>query len=252
MNAPTDHLTVPVQPAATVMLVRDCTDHDDLEVFLLRRNFGSVFGGGMYVFPGGRVDPSDQLVSAAVQSSGLTDAAASQVLGLDRGGLAYWVAALRECFEEAGVLLARSIATGTEVHFGDSATHERYTIARHLIHAGSVSLAEFCQAEGLRLMTNEVRYVSHWATPLGGPRRFNTRFFLARNPDGQQPLHDHGETVESRWIRPKVALELERSGDLEMMTPTIASLQFLAQFRSAIGAMRSSARFQGDISSLAL
>lgn len=250
MNAPIDHLAVPVQPAATIMLVRDCVDHNDLEVFLLRRNLGSVFGGGMFVFPGGRVDSSDQLASAAAACSGLTDAAASQVLGLESGGSAYWIAALRECFEEAGVLLARSIATGAEVHFGDSATHERYTIARHLIHAGSVSLTDFCQVEGLRLMTNEMRYVSHWATPLGSPRRFNTRFFLARNPDGQHPLHDQGETVESRWIRPMDALELERRGELEMMTPTIASLQFLTQFRSALGAMGSNARFQGDISSL--
>lgn len=252
MNAPIDHWGVPVQPAATVMLVRDCDEYNDLEVFLLRRNVGSVFGGGMFVFPGGRVDPSDRHASAEAACAGLTDATASQVLGLDCGGLAYWIAALRECFEEAGVLLARSIATGEEVHFGDVATHDRHAIARHLIHAGSVSLADFCEAEGLRLMTNEMRYVSHWATPRGSPRRFNTRFFIARNPQGQQPRHDRGETVESLWVRPTVALDRERRGELEMMTPTIASLQFLTQFRSALGAMGSNARFHGDISSLAV
>jgi 8-oxo-dGTP pyrophosphatase MutT (NUDIX family) len=104
---PIDPALVPVKPAATVMLVRDASDGEPgVEVFMLRRHANAVFGAGMFVCPGGRVDGVDGASDIAPYCHGLDDETASRRLGIEHGGLAYWVAAVRECFEEAGVLLA--------------------------------------------------------------------------------------------------------------------------------------------------
>ena len=110
---------IPLRPAATVMLVRDA-EGGGIEVFMVRRATSAAFAGGMYVFPGGRVDDADGASGAATFVAGLDDAAASATLGLPSGGLAYWVAAIRECFEEAGLLLACSSGGGDAP--GDSPT----------------------------------------------------------------------------------------------------------------------------------
>ena len=115
MNAPLPADTsIPVHPAATVVLVRDAVPAG-VEVFMLRRTASAVFAAGMYVFPGGRVDDADGSATIEPCCTGLDDAGASARLGLERGGLAYWVAAVRECFEEAGVLLARRRDGGVPV-----------------------------------------------------------------------------------------------------------------------------------------
>ncbi|MEM9714441.1 MAG: hypothetical protein AAGA17_19620, partial [Actinomycetota bacterium] len=171
---------VQVRDAATVMLVRD--GDDGLEVFMLRRNLDSAFVAGAYVFPGGAVDPEDAddplLDELCV---GRTDPDASRSLGVERGGLAYWVAAIRESFEEAGVLLAHTPG-GEFVSFAESDVEERFADHRVAVDAGRVRLAEVCRAEGLTLAVAELHYFSHWITPKGPPRRYDTRFFVCRAP----------------------------------------------------------------------
>ncbi|MEY2780272.1 MAG: hypothetical protein RL623_1452, partial [Actinomycetota bacterium] len=103
----------------------------------------------------------------------------------------------------------------------------RFNKARHSVHEGETSMMQLCDAERLRLITDNIHYVSHWITPLGEPRRFDTRFFVARAPEGQDPLHDDSETIASLWVTPADALERQRSGDLAMMPPTIRNLEFL-------------------------
>jgi 8-oxo-dGTP pyrophosphatase MutT (NUDIX family) len=232
------------------MLLRDCPKQNDVEVLLLRRHHDLVFGGGMYVFPGGRLDQGD---AGPIEElcDGLTDAVASSALGLPQGGLAFWIAAIRECYEEAGILLAKPLGAKGDLDLGDPVLRHRYTEARKTIHDHSLSFAEFCRNEELQLTTSAMRYVSHWATPIGAPRRFNTRFFMARSPLGQEPLHDNSETIDCFWMRPTLAIERERQGDLSMMEPTVASLQFLATFRSVDDALQSPSGYEGDISSLA-
>lgn len=227
------HGDVPIKPAATVMLVRDLPEHDGIEVFMLRRTLQAVFAGGMYVFPGGRLDDVDGGPAMEAMCDHLSDARASELLLIDHGGLAYWVAAIRECFEEAGVLLARSVDTGEEVRFDHPAIEARFNSARHRVHEGTLDLIELCKAEGLRLMTDRIQYTAHWVTPMGESRRFDTRFFLARAPHAQVPLHDDNETIASLWVNPAVALERERAGELVMLPPTIACLKFLEPHRSA-------------------
>jgi 8-oxo-dGTP pyrophosphatase MutT (NUDIX family) len=228
-DAPFDPAAVPIRAAATVMLVRD-HPINGLEVFMLQRTLAAVFAKGMYVFPGGRVDANDNEEQLEAICDGLDDEEASALLGIPNGGLSYWVAAIRECFEEAGVLLARPTNSNELVRFDtDSVLQNRFNVARHAIHDSNMSLVELCATENLRLVTNNIHYVSHWITPLGEPRRFDTRFFIARAPEAQEPLHDNSETIASLWVSPIKALERHARGDLAMIPPTTSNLQFLAQ-----------------------
>ncbi len=211
-----DPATVPVRPAATVMLVRDgsaddgsSTDAGGLEVFMLRRTLAAVFGSGMYVFPGGRVETSD---------GGDVDRA-------------HRLAAVRECFEEAGVLLARD-AGGAFVADGHPALG-----ARHDIHDGTAELLELCRRHGLAPALDELVWVAHWITPIGEQRRFDTRFYLVPAPPGQDHRHDDRETIDSLWIGPAEALRRQEAGELTMMPPTVSNLQFLAAHGTVAAAM---------------
>jgi len=235
-NEEFDPRTVPVKPAATVLLVRD-VDGGGIEVFMLQRTFSAAFASGMFVFPGGKVDELDAGDAIAELCDGLTDAHASSLLNIPSGGLAYWVASIRECFEEAGVLLARHENTGQVVSFHESEVAARFEAERENIHDGSLELMELCRREGLRLTTDEIHYVSHWITPMGERRRFDTRFFLARAPKGQEPLHDNGETIQSMWIRPEDAIRRHNEGDLMLMPPTRANIEFLLPHKTTDEAM---------------
>jgi 8-oxo-dGTP pyrophosphatase MutT (NUDIX family) len=236
-------MVVPVRDAATVMLVRDAPrgargpdDPGGLEVFMLRRNLRSDFVGGAYVFPGGGVDDHDRFSDLEPVCEGRTDAEASAQLGIDSGGLAFWVAAVRESFEEAGVLLAYDGAHAGHdglIRFDDPATIERYAGHRRAVDAGQRRLVEVCQAEGLRLAVGTMYYFSHWITPEGPTRRYDTRFFVARAPDAQVPLHDDREVIANLWVRPSEALEAHRAGQFEMIFPTVRSLIAIERFATA-------------------
>jgi 8-oxo-dGTP pyrophosphatase MutT (NUDIX family) len=215
--------------AATVMLLRD---HDgQLEVFMMKRTSRAAFASGMYVFPGGAVDADDSGADLAVHCDGLADAEASERLGLASGGLAYWVAAVRECFEEAGVLLARNIG------LDDPATAERFCIHQHAVHERERRFAAICKEEGLTLSLADITYIAHWITPKSEPRRFDTRFFVTRSPAGQKALHDDNELVDSEWITPANALARCASNEFMMLPPTIAMIDFLAPHASVDSAM---------------
>ena len=219
---------VEIRPAATLMLVRDGAD--GIEVLMLRRNPLAVFAADAWVFPGGAVDPSDGKVSGPL---GLTDSEASATLGLPSAGLAYFVAAARECFEEAGVLLARRAGDGAVLETTTEMDGARFARHRRDVLAGRRSLAEVLAAEDLVLDLSGMAYVSHWITPPGPPRRFDTRFFLALAPAGQAASHDMSETVESVWTTPASALERRAAGEIHLVFPTIRNLEALARFPTA-------------------
>jgi 8-oxo-dGTP pyrophosphatase MutT (NUDIX family) len=144
------------------------------------------------------------------------------------------VAAIRECFEEAGVLLARHV-DGDVVRFDEPDVAARFELERTAVHDGQRALVDLCTDEGLVLTAGDIHYVSHWITPVGEARRFDTRFFVARAPQAQEPLHDDGETIESLWVRPIDALDRFRSGDLGMFPPTVRNLEFLEAHDTADG-----------------
>lgn len=225
--------SVPTRDGATVMLVRD-GDHveDPLEVFMLRRHPSTAFGS-VHVFPGGVVDSSDHGAHLDDCCPGLSDDDASRRLGLPAGGRAFWVAAAREAFEEAGVLLAR-YADGQPVRFdADPTVEARFDAHRRAVHAGARSLLAVLAAEALVLSIDEMRYVAHWITPEGAPKRFDTRFFLARAPDGQAYVHDDAELIGSEWVRPAEALARHRAGGFPLIEPTVRSLEDLARHPTA-------------------
>jgi 8-oxo-dGTP pyrophosphatase MutT (NUDIX family) len=216
--------------AATVMLVRDAPR---LEVFMLRRNLAVEFMGGAYVFPGGAVDADDRAPELLDRCHGRDDSSASTQLGLHAGGMGFWVAAIREAFEEAGVLLARSAATGRPVDLDDPSVADRLDAARRSVGAGERPFLEVVEDEDLWLDAGALHLFSHWITPAASPRRYDTWFFVAAAPEGHAYLHDDSETVGSVWIRPKDALARAERGELEIIFPTMRNLEQLARFATA-------------------
>ncbi len=217
------------------MLVRDAIEpvgDDVMEVLMVRRNLNSDFVGGAYVFPGGSVDLADGGAEAEAACEGRSDAEASALLGVPSGGLAYWLAALRETFEEAGLLLARR-PEGPDLLAGDPAEEARFIAERAAVNAGTRRFLDLCRDEHLRLMVGDVHYFAHWITPKGAPRRFDTRFFVAGAPPGQKAAHDAGETIAEVWITPKAALAGHREGKFEIIFPTIRNLQAIGRFRTS-------------------
>lgn len=230
--------TVPLRDAATVLLVRD--GDDGLEVFMLRRNLQSDFVGGAYVFPGGAVDPPDRGEALEPWCQGRSDAEASTRLGIDTGGLAFWIAAIRESFEESGYLLAYG-PDGELVSLADPVVADRFVAHRRAVDQGERSLVSVCEEEGLRLAVDTMWYFGHWITPEGAPRRYDTRFFLAAAPPNQVPVHDDRETIAHVWIRPVDALERQKAGEFTMLPPTVASLRALLASETAAQALEAAA-----------
>jgi glyoxylase-like metal-dependent hydrolase (beta-lactamase superfamily II)/8-oxo-dGTP pyrophosphatase MutT (NUDIX family) len=228
------------RPAATILLLREAAAVP--EVFMLQRTSKAAFLPGAFVFPGGALDPDDASERAARRMRGLDDAQASARLGIPSGGLAYWVAAARECFEESGILLARDANDS-------SVDPERAASLEHLrepLNAGTLLFSDFLEKENLFVPAQEIAYYSHWITAPGRPRRFSTRFFVACAPVGQHGAHDRSETVHSVWVSPREALERGQRKEIELIFPTRSTLSDLAHFTTP-RAVLEHARSLGDI-----
>ncbi len=230
-------------PSATVTIVRDAPG--GIEVLMMRRNLKSGFVPGMHVFPGGGVDETDFYFKNNKLCDCLADSAASGTLGLACDGLAYWVAAIREAFEESGLLLARRRG-GETLSLSDAETARRFAEHRRRLNAGTVAFPDLLQAENLQLAADQLTYFAHWITPVGLPRRYDTRFFMAGAPEGQEPLQDERETIAAAWVRPGEALTRHRSGDFEMRTPTVRTLEDFADYDS-VASLRSGLAARRDV-----
>jgi 8-oxo-dGTP pyrophosphatase MutT (NUDIX family) len=210
---------VPISHAATVMLL---DDRPDLHVLMVHRTARVVFAPDMWVFPGGRVDPDDHLDDFDSLCRGLSDQEASTLLEIDRGGLAWWIAAARETLEEAGLLLA-----------AEPVTAETIAEVRHRVLQNETLFADVLLERNITLDVTPIEEVARFITPLGSPRRFDARFFVARAPADQEPSHDAGEIVNCEWLRPQDALDRFADGVMEMMSPTVRMVACLARYRSA-------------------
>lgn len=201
---------------------------------MLLRSSASSFVGGVYVFPGGAVDPRDSEAAIFERCVGLDDRAASAALSVDSGGLALFVASLRECFEESGLLLARSrgsAGAGSRALDGLSTT-ARLTDRRRDLNEGRLSFLDLLEEEDLELLVGDLVYFSRWVTPEGAPRRYDTRFFVVEAPHGQEATPDDAETIDSRWVIPREALAQHRAGSFNLVFPTIKTLESLSDSRS--------------------
>jgi 8-oxo-dGTP pyrophosphatase MutT (NUDIX family) len=218
----------PIRPAATVIVARDASPQ--FEIFMLRRTNAAVFAGGMYVFPGGRVDDEDASPVYERVLTGPTDQQRPQRNALGEHWQRYWLTGIRETFEEAGILLAYD-TTGAVLSY-DGSAHDRFHGYRAGLHSGDISLAEICEKEQLTLAVDLIHFFNRWITPPGRPRRFDTRFFITQAPPSQSGLHDGLETVDSRWISPSRALELYRQDEFGLMKVTERQLDTFNQFQS--------------------
>lgn len=217
----------PVRPAATIVLLRD--GEAGPEVLLLKRLHSAGFVPGAYVFPGGRVDPADADRRVIARADGLAPDAEPEPM--------YWVAALRELFEETGVLLARG-ASGEALPC--AADDPLLVGAREALLEERLSFLEVLESLEAGLALSEVVYFAHWITPVAEARRYDTRFFLARLPAGCEATADPRETAEALWLTPAEALRRFRDGHLPMVFPTASTLEALAGFASAEDALAAS------------
>ncbi|NNC76581.1 MAG: NUDIX hydrolase [Woeseiaceae bacterium] len=202
----------PARPSSTVVLVRD--NDDGPEVFLVRRHKASSYGGA-YVFPGGVIDPPDKLITDRCVD--ISPDAANQRLRLGEEGACYYSAAIRELFEESGVLLADHAMSAAEL--------EKNRIE---LNAGKIRWDELVVGNKLTLKCSELRYFSHWITPDVYPKRYTTRFFLTAMPEDQYACHDNCELTGEVWISPAAALGAAADGELPLHFPTIKTIEQLA------------------------
>jgi 8-oxo-dGTP pyrophosphatase MutT (NUDIX family) len=224
-----DRPVVPPKDAATVILMRDAPD--DFEVFLIRRHQKSGFMGGAHVFPGGKVDPADAQEAIAPGLHGRSSEEAAQALGEEdhpKRARALFVAAIRETWEEAGVLLGESAP--------QASPPDRNELLLSAVLRGSVTLR-------LDWLTPWTR----WITPAAESRRYDTRFFLARLPEGQTASDDSRETTASCWMTPQQSITAHDKGEITLPPPTLRSLQVLATYSSAEAAVAEAARTRPPI-----
>ena len=215
-------------PASTVVLVRPDGD-GRFEVFFNRRPEQMDTYAGVYVFPGGRVDKSDASAAIHPFMRGITAIEARQKLGIDaqpEDCLAYWIAAARELFEEAGIHFFRP-AAGTAMNSLADDISRRLAVQRPALQRGEINLPELLSSERLCCDLSQLKYFFHRITPEHYTIRFDTRFFLAALPDRQLPLHASEEVTESLWIAPDAALARAEAGSHRMMPPTLAVLRML-------------------------
>jgi 8-oxo-dGTP pyrophosphatase MutT (NUDIX family) len=230
---PSDPIVADPRPAATVVVLRDRATGP--EVFMVRRHEGTAFMGGAHVFPGGRVDAADHAADDA-WCDGVAHAV-RQLAGLPAAdALAYHVAAARELFEEAGVLLARH-ATGAFVSLAGAEAHERFKQDRTNVHGGKTTLRAVVEREHLRLALDALVLFAHWVTPPIDTRQFDTRFFMTRVPPHQTPAHDDTETTHSAWARPTEAIAQSVTGEIVLPPPTWTTLRELEPFASVDDAL---------------
>jgi glyoxylase-like metal-dependent hydrolase (beta-lactamase superfamily II)/8-oxo-dGTP pyrophosphatase MutT (NUDIX family) len=212
-----------------VILLRDAPA--GIEILMMRRVEASAFGGGAYVFPGGRVDAQDLDPALARRCLGMDEAQASALLDTSEGALGYWIAAIRECFEESGLLLAVD-------HLGHPVDmHPALEAERAALVAQSTTLLDIITRHDLRLTLEPLVYFSHWITQAGRPRRFDTRFFMTAVPSAQVASHDGAELDDHVWINPSDALERHRRGEFHLMFPTRRTLEELVRCESVEAAL---------------
>ncbi len=242
------------KPSSTVMVVRPLDTADEnagFELFMVRRHSKSRFMPDRYVFPGGRLEENDASPAALARLHGFepdgetplfrdlpgegAHAAAVPLTRAQEAGL--YLAAFRELFEEAGLLLALDQTTGQAPDFQqDEAQAARIIAARHEMQAGKLDFITMLEQEKLLLDFNGLIYFSHWITPVSEPYRFDARFFLAQAPLDQLAESDYVETTDGVWITPQSALERLAANDFEMAYPTILHVEWLRQHRSIAAA----------------
>jgi len=232
---------IPVD-AATVILLRPCPGEGEegIEVLLVLRNRKSSFVPGYYVYPGGVIDAEDYGPDIERFVQGLDREKAALLIGdmpqADKA-LGVWVAAVRETFEEAGLLLARR-RDGSHLVMTTEEERNRFGRYRQSLVKKEIAFSSILETEELVLHSEDLFYFSHWITPEPLPRRYDVRFFMAVQPTGQSVSHDGVELTSHFWIRPAEALRQYDEGKIGMVLPQIMTLRELGRFRTVEEALQ--------------
>ena len=221
---------VPARPAATVVLLRD--SGSGLEAYLLRRRASMPFAGGMQAFPGGAVDPRDSDDDVVGWLGPAPRAWADRLRTTEPAARGFVCAAVRETFEESGVLLAAGSDGSPQVPVGPD-----WELDRRLLIERRMGLADLFRRRGLAVRSDLLRPWAHWVTPRFEPRRYDTWFFLADLPAGQQARDVSGEADEALWSRPGSAISAATAGEVTMLPPTWAVLEELAGYDTVADAL---------------
>jgi 8-oxo-dGTP pyrophosphatase MutT (NUDIX family) len=220
--------------AATVMIIRDASQpQTGIEVLMVRRHTKSNFAPGAYVFPGGAVETEDYAPQIAEICSSLTLQQAQNIIkdaASPERALGFFVAAIRETFEEVRILFAYQ-ESGNLITFNEE-EEARFAEYRNHMRGNLISFGEMIRRERLALAADRLFYFAHWITPEISPLRFDTRFFVAPAPSNQKPVHDMLETTANIWITPREALERYDRKEFLLLPPTISNLKSLAEFYS--------------------
>src|ERR1700758_3866205 len=216
------------RPASPILLLRDAAAKTEIEVFMMVRHYEIDFNSGALVFPGGSVDKGDKEIIAdpALYSGGE---------GLDEAGLSFRIAAIRETFEESGILLARP--KGSKSLVAAKQAGEIEAAHRADLNDRKTTFLEVLTGNGMVLALDELVPYAHWITPEGMPKRFDTWFFLAAAPPDQLGAHDGRESTDSIWVSPREALEGGDSGRFKLPFPTTRNLIKLGRQGSVAGAL---------------
>ncbi len=221
-----------VKQAATVILLRRAAPKG-FEVFLTRRPDTMPFLGGMYCYPGGAVIKEDYGSRVIERSWGVTGDQARKRIGAHfspQKALGFWIAGIRELFEEVGVLLAVD-PSGARVLMSRTRA-KRLAQNRHALLNKSLSFVALLENEDLCCDLSSLAYLSHWQTPAHTSLRFDTRFFLVALPEDQTPMSTSYEVAHSLWLTPDRAIQLFERGELPLIFPTFATLRMLADFET--------------------
>ncbi len=214
------------RPASTVVLMRESAG---IEVLLMRRSRSAGFVPGAYVFPGGRVDAADGSAGLLTRIRGLDEGRAGLRLGLDEGGTpsptAYWITAVREAFEETGLL------PGPDPGVPPAVRSPEVESVRDALMTHTIDWGDAMERLDLDLDLGSMEYIAHWITPVAEPRRYDTRFFVAEVGSDSEPVVDRREMVEAVWLTPSQALERHARGSLPMVFPTLSTITELSRFR---------------------
>lgn len=219
------------RPASTILLLRDSAGPDgngEIEVFMMVRHYEIDFNSGALVFPGGAVDPGDHDIAGKPELYAGSD-------GLDAEALGFRIAAIRETFEESGILLAKPLGSGTLVDARRAAEIE--TLHRAALCEGKTSFVNILTGNGMLPALDELVSYAHWITPEGMPKRFDTWFFLAAAPPEQAGAHDGKESTDSIWVSPREALAGGESGRFKLPFPTTRNLIKLGKHRTVSAAL---------------
>ncbi|MBN1474813.1 MAG: NUDIX hydrolase [Syntrophaceae bacterium] len=237
-------MTITPLDASTVILMRAGSQENDsgFEVLLVRRSSKSAFVPSAYVFPGGKVEPDDRLPEMAnccrkndlIKSMSFLDGAPSA-----QSALGILTAAIRETFEEAGILLAWQ-ENGTFVSVDESLEGQLLSYRTDL-NRGNLKFLDLLKKENLFLAVDRLHYFSRWITPELSPLRFDARFFIAEVPEGQKAFHDGGEVTKHIWITPAQALQRYSQRKIYMVAPTVVTLEELSRFQTINEAIESTA-----------